>query len=152
MILREMFLLSLLLVLSRAWEILPVEVDENERRDRESNDPIQTIQNKEAMSYNIHGVDSEQFEIETINDGSCGNNYKTCGKLWLKSGVTLDREEKEVYQITGESLGTMGMKSMTNYVSMVIIKYILRSSNAIRQLFDVDRIRRLPSVPATIWT
>ena len=81
---------------------MPASIDENEKYDKETGAEIHIVQNKDAVSYRIHGIDAEPFEIETIADGSCGNNYKTCAKLWLKSGRTLDREEKDAYHITGE--------------------------------------------------
>ena len=93
----------ILWAISSAWVLLPVSVDENTAYDKKSNNQIYTIQNEEAEEYKIHGVDAEPFYMQTINDGSCGTNKgRTCGRLWLKDGVELDREEQSEYTITGK--------------------------------------------------
>ena len=100
---RSMICVVILWSVATAWEILPVQIDENTRYDKKSDNHIHIIQNKDAASYRIHGTNAEPFEIETISDGSCGNNNgKTCGRLWLKDGRELDREEQAQYIITGK--------------------------------------------------
>ena len=61
------------------------------------------VQSKDAYDYRIHGADAAQFDIDTITDGSCGNAGKSCAKIWLRDGVTLDREEKAQYSIMRKS-------------------------------------------------
>jgi hypothetical protein len=85
---------------------LPVTVDENTAYDKKSNNEIYTIQNVDAEEYKIHGVDSDPFFMETISDGNCNTNKgRTCGRLWLKNGVELDREQQAEYTITVEARG-----------------------------------------------
>ena len=69
---------------------------------------VNQVQSKEAFDYRIHGADAANFDIETITDGSCGNGGKSCAKIWLQDGVTLDREEKAQYSIMCKSLYISG--------------------------------------------
>ena len=66
---------------------------------RISGEYIKIFSSKEGDKYAISGVDADPFIVESRRDENLCSD-KVCGILWLKNGITLDREEKELYSVT----------------------------------------------------
>jgi len=87
------------LTVVNSWTLTTEKIRENERYDQTSGEYIKIFSSKEGDKYAISGVDAEPFVVESRRDEDLCSD-KVCGILWLKNGITLDREEKELYSVT----------------------------------------------------